>query len=76
MEQQLRTPVDAGSLDSITNLADDPPLLLPDFNASLDRRRGMVLWIARVPESKGTSSFSGPYSMLLPSLEGKEILKC
>jgi hypothetical protein len=50
-------PVEAQSLGEISRLADDPPLHRPDFELSF-RRKGLLLWIVRVPDSKGLFSFS------------------
>jgi hypothetical protein len=48
----MAPPIEAHSMADLNRLADSPPARRPDFEKSFERR-GLLLWIVRVPESKG-----------------------
>lgn len=48
----MQTPPAAQSLASLTALANSPPTRRPDLQQSFERK-GLLLWIVRVPEKKG-----------------------
>jgi len=52
-------PIEAHSLGLLNALADSPLSRRPDFEASYSRR-GLLLWIVRVPDSKGCPRQSCP----------------
>jgi len=51
----MPAPIEARSMASLTALANSPPTRRPDFQVSFERK-GILLWIVRVPEKKGDYS--------------------